>query len=54
MRLLASALLVMVGCFDPGQPSLRCTADKPLCPDGLVLSHGHMSGGPSGIRDSDA
>lgn len=36
MRLLASALLVMVGCFDPGQPSLRCTADKPLCPDGLV------------------
>ncbi len=36
MRLLAFALLVTVGCFDPGQPSLRCTADKPLCPDGLV------------------
>ena len=36
MRLLAFALLVTVGCFDPGLPSLRCTADKPLCPDGLV------------------
>ena len=36
MRLLAFALLVTVGCFDPGQPSLRCSTDRPGCPDGLV------------------
>lgn len=36
MRLFAFALLVTVGCFDPGQPSLRCSTDRPGCPDGLV------------------
>jgi hypothetical protein len=36
MRSLTLALLVTMGCFDPGQPSLICSADRPLCPEGLV------------------
>lgn len=37
-RQLALFSVLLVGCFSPGDPPLRCSPEQPACPDGLVCS----------------